>query len=251
MIFYFSATGNSKWLAQQLASALSEKLVLMSDISNDDILFQLGKDEKLGFVFPVYSWGIPPIVVEFINKLSFGDTYHRQYLFFACTCGDETGRVPLQFKRIVNQKNWRLSSGFSVIMPNNYVLLPGFDVDDEKLKNQKLTNADNRVLEIIDKIKSGFEDIDCLIGSLSWIKSHLIYPLFVKWGISPSKFFATDKCNGCKKCQKICPVSNITINGYPHWGKNCTSCLACYHICPQRAVQYGKITRRKGQYFHP
>ena len=35
------------------------------------------------------------------------------------------------------------------------------------------------------------------------------------------------------------------------WGMDCTSCLACYHVCPQHAVQYGKRTKDKGQYFNP
>jgi len=37
----------------------------------------------------------------------------------------------------------------------------------------------------------------------------------------------------------------------PVWGMDCTSCLACYHVCPQHAVQYGKRTKDKGQYFNP
>ena len=28
-------------------------------------------------------------------------------------------------------------------------------------------------------------------------------------------------------------------------------CLRCYHICPRRAVAYGKSTATKGQYLNP
>ena len=34
-------------------------------------------------------------------------------------------------------------------------------------------------------------------------------------------------------------------------GMDCTSCLACYHVCPKHAVQYGRRTKRKGQYLNP
>ena len=34
-------------------------------------------------------------------------------------------------------------------------------------------------------------------------------------------------------------------------GNGLTSCLACYHVCPKHAVQYGRRTKRKGQYLNP
>ena len=56
----------------------------------------------------------------------------------------------------------------------------------------------------------------------------------------------------CKRCEKVCPMLNIVMVGWkPVWGADCTSCLACYHVCPQKAVQYGKATKKKGQYFNP
>lgn len=51
------------------------------------------------------------------------------------------------------------NAGFSVAMPNNYVLLPGFDVDKKELEKKKLDEAVGRVEEINDSItgkKIGF-----------------------------------------------------------------------------------------------
>ena len=52
--------------------------------------FCLREDEKIGFVFPIYSWAPPAIVLNFIRQLSLKG-YKRQYLFFVCSCGDDTG----------------------------------------------------------------------------------------------------------------------------------------------------------------
>jgi ferredoxin len=38
-------------------------------------------------------------------------------------------------------------------------------------------------------------------------------------------------------------------NGRPRWNGNCTNCMSCYHRCPTNAVNFGKATLGKGQYF--
>ena len=37
--------------------------------------FALQEDEKIGFVFPIYSWAPPEIVLDFIRKLVFKEGY--------------------------------------------------------------------------------------------------------------------------------------------------------------------------------
>ncbi|WP_446776238.1 EFR1 family ferrodoxin, partial [Macellibacteroides fermentans] len=74
---------------------------------------------------------------------------------------------------------------------------------------------------------------------------------FNKYQVTAKPFFATDSCISCGLCEKACPVHNIRVVDKPVWGEFCTSCLACYHVCPQQAVQYGKATRNKHQYFNP
>lgn len=41
----------------------------------------------------------------------------------------------------MSHKGWKCHAGFSVTMPNNYVLLPGFDVDKKELEEKKLADA--------------------------------------------------------------------------------------------------------------
>jgi MinD superfamily P-loop ATPase len=64
-------------------------------------------------------------------------------------------------------------------------------------------------------------------------------------------FYATDDCTSCGLCEKLCNTGNIIVDKKPSWGSNCTGCLACIHCCPQRAVQYGKSTIKKGRYKNP
>ncbi|MFA7034063.1 MAG: EFR1 family ferrodoxin, partial [Bacteroidales bacterium] len=74
-------------------------------------------------------------------------------------------------------------------------------------------------------------------------------PSFIKYTYK-TKFYATEACNHCGLCAKLCPMNNITIkDGVPAWSEKCVQCLACINRCPQRAIEYGNITKNKGRYF--
>lgn len=252
MIFYFSGTGNSKWVANQLSKEQKEELFFIPDLlRNETLEFCLRRDEKIGFVFPIYSWSPPAIVLHFIHQLSLKG-YSGQYIFFVCSCGDDTGLAQQVFTKALRRKGWECHAGFSVTMPNNYVLLPGFDVDCKELEQKKLAES-IPTLKKINTLIAGREHVfSCHEGSVPFIKTRIINPLFNRFQMSPENFYATDACIGCKRCERNCPMKNITVvEGKPVWGKDCTSCLACYHVCPRQAVQYGKRTKGKGQYFNP
>lgn len=261
MIFYFSGTGNSRWIANQLSKEQQEDLVFIPDALKNSMLkgdalkdsaleFSLSDDEKIGFVFPVYSWAPPDIVLRFIHQVSLKG-YQNHYLFFVCSCGDDTGLTQQVFSKALAAKGWECHAGFSVTMPNNYVLLPGFDVDGKELEARKLEDAVPALDEINAKIKRREHVFSCHEGSFPFIKTRIINPLFNRFQMSPKHFYVTDACVGCRRCEKNCPVGNVMMSeGKPVWGMECTSCLACYHVCPQHAVQYGKRTKDKGQYIN-
>lgn len=247
MIFYFSGTGNSAWVARRLAQEQGEELLSIAMEVDKGREYKLKEGEKVGFVFPVYAWGPPAIVLRFIRQLKMPVP---EYLFFVCTCGDDTGRTAQLFSSAVGRKGWRCAAGYSVTMPNTYVSLPGFDVDDEDVEDRKVQNAVARVRFINGEIASRvrMKRYNCYEGALPFTKSYVLRPLFHAFLMSPRPFHATGACIACKKCEKACPVNNIKVADAPIWGSNCTQCLACYHACPVHAVEYGKMTRGKGQY---
>ena len=247
MIFYFSAEGNSRYVAGRLGERLGEEVTDIADLDFD--FANLGKysGEILVIVSPVYSWGLPVPVKEFLHTLR----PWRGYAYGVLTCGDDTGMAHRMLVDEAAKSGVKIAGVSSIQMPNTYVILPGFDVDSDERRDAKLKAAPARIAEIADAIAERRKGFDVVTGGMPKLKTSLIYPLFLRYGINPSKFRTTDTCSGCGQCAASCPLKNITLNAdkRPEWGKNCVSCLKCYHICARHAIQYGQITRHKGQYY--
>lgn len=253
MIYYFSGTGNSTFVATTLANFLGEEKAFIPETEARDLQ---NSESRFVLVFPVYSWGVPPLISKFISEIprEFWERLNSNGLPVDCvmTCGDEVALAPEMLQKDFRKTGVVINSIWSVTMPNNYVLLPGFDVDPKELEERKLKESEGRILEIAQSLMRQEKRVDVTRGSIPWLKTRLVFPLFKRWGIFPSKWHYTSSCIGCGRCEKICPLLNVKMKeGHPEWGKNCCSCLGCYHVCPVHAVEYGKETLKKGQYLFP
>ena len=261
MIFYFSGCGNSQHVAESLAQALGDTLTFIPEAAREAHYdYTLAEDERLGFVFPVYSWAPPKLVLDFIEKVNIkvGPSTLRQaqgsgtlgYLYFACTCGDECGLTEKIFRKAVGQKGWQLSACFSLQMPETYIGMPGFKLDSDENARLKINEADAALKGFIPRLQSKESFSKMIVGSAAWLKSRLVNPGFNKFATDDSKYRSTEACIHCGKCVETCPLKNITFeDGRPQWHGHCTMCMGCYHHCPVNAIQYGKATEGKGQYW--
>ena len=66
MIFYFSATGNSQWIAETIASAVGDTAVDL--MKADPASYTFTSQDSLGLVFLVYFCAAPDIVKEYARK---------------------------------------------------------------------------------------------------------------------------------------------------------------------------------------
>ena len=235
MIFYFSGTGNSAWAARQLARLTGDEAY---NITNLKELPDMENAKQIGFVFPVYAWGAPEIMADFAKKLP----KPQVFTFGVCTCGGDAGLTMKQFS-----KHYLLSSSYSLLMPNNYII--GSDTDDEGEILQKITAAREELERMAQEIRRQERVYRVHEGALAGVKSHLANFGFNKFARSAKPFFAGDSCNGCGQCVRNCPASAISLrDGKPIWAAQCLQCLRCINGCPQLAIQYGKATARRRRY---
>lgn len=253
MIYCFSGTGNSRHVARRLVELLPDPRI--EDIgaalldSSKPPLPEAG--ERVVWVFPVYSWGMPRPVIDAIARLV-PATSGEHYM--VCTYGDDAGLTASQWRGCVRRAGGSPRGAMGVQMPNTYTTLPGFDVDTPEVAEAKLRAAVGRTEAVARMIQEGFDGDDLTTGSAKWLKSRVVYPFFMRWLTSPRPFACdTSLCIGCGRCKRACPMENIRLDEerHPHWGDRCAMCLGCYHICPVHAVNYGRATLRKGRYTFP
>ena len=253
MIFYFTGTGNTRWAAEQLAQHTGEELRFIPNEMKGECNYELKEGERLGFCFPVHGWQPPRIVRNFIRKATF-HTAADTYTYALVTCGDSIGRTMEMLNKELMQKGLRAVSMFSLIMPESYVCLPFMYTDTPEREKEKITIAANQLQQYAALIeKKETNEVHTTRGLTPWLFTHVIGAYFNGRMITDSKFTVdSDRCIHCGKCQKVCPTGNIEMReGLPEWLHKgaCTTCLACYHYCPEHAINYGKITKKRGQYY--
>jgi len=87
MIFYFSGTGNSLQVAKDIANCQNDRLISIAALisrKKDVYEFSLDEKEAVGFVFPVYAWAPPAIVLQFIERLNLV-TYKDNFIYSVVT----------------------------------------------------------------------------------------------------------------------------------------------------------------------
>ena len=251
MIFYFTATGNSLYVARRLAASQSDRLVsIAAAIKDHRFSYEIGRDEKIGFVFPVYFYGIPTIVADFVAQLTITGQ-DDPFVFLVLTSGGKPPQTHRMFARQLQTRGYQLASSYFVAMPDIYILL--YDLPDLPRQKSILNQAEKQVEQIIAEVEAETRGQFCsdkFRGGA--INTFFGYPFYVK-GRKTQKFYATDSCNGCGLCEEICPAEAIRLEaGRPVWVKpQCVFCLACLHRCPAQAIQYGKATAKRRRYLNP
>lgn len=230
MIFYFSATGNTKWIAESAAAVLHDTAVDLR--TADPAAYSFSRTDRLGICFPVYACQAPLNVQAFAHKLR----PEGAYTFAICDYSNFTGHALEQFSREVLP----LDSGWGLLMPDNTSVL-GYTYDDEASTREKLRTAPARLQAILEHIKKREKGIlDAYEGPDPDAFDTLAEKFYAGALTSPFTV-STEKCISCGLCQRNCPVQAIVMeNGHPVWQKDhCYLCSACINNCPAEAIEYG------------
>lgn len=240
MIYYFSATGNSKHAAEVIAEKTGDSAVSIVDVINGKVKIEKNS-EKTGIVFPVYFWGLPEIISRFASMLEFRNSL-GDYVYCVITCGATTGTAD---KMLAKKLGRSLDYSYSLRMPDNYVML--YDPSPKEKAQKFLAHADKELESVCEDINSSAKK---RAGSTKGELNSIYVSKLYNFCRTTNKFYADGKCNSCGICARNCPDGAIEIkNGKPVWTKSkCQHCTACINCCPTEAIQFGKGTETRRRY---
>lgn len=228
-IFYFSGSGNSRYVAQRLSEQLDGEAVNLVGFEGEV------DADKVGFVTGCYCNDIPRKAYELIEKLKI---VRADYLFSVTTSQASDGYSALTVEAILAGKNLKLNYAGHVGMLSTFVVtvLPVVG-KSEGIYRRRESAAIKR---IADDVKNGVgKPARCLAKTPRQVINKLCYFGLDNIMRVPKKT-VTNSCIGCGKCADICPCGNIVIaDGKAVFGNNCTYCYGCAHICPTGAIKYG------------
>lgn len=244
-IYCFSGTGNSLKVAKDISVRLKDTEIIQ--ICKNNMNINNTTSNKIGLIFPVYASGMPLLVKEFVEKLSL---LKGAYVYTVVTFGQSAGASISQLKKLLSDKEIKLSAAFKMKMPGNYQVIYA-PYSDEKQK-KCFDNEKEKIIGIVKSINnSELVEFSGVGESLMRAVGGMIYSNFSPY--EKDKDFWTNKsCNGCGTCAKVCPANNIEMSeGKPKWQHKCEQCVACMQWCPQKSIQYKKATIKRGRYHHP
>ena len=249
-LYYFTGTGNSLWVAKQLAKQLSNfSLEPIASVLSENKKIENPDSVSIGLVFPVYLFGPPLIVKRFLNTLTISK---NQYVFCIAVHGGYPADTNRIVRELIRKNGGCLNSGFCVKMPGNYII--GYDPPESEIIREILSLGTGRISEIAEMVENRTNDIlEKGNPATNWILSGLLYRFL--GGTLPGyskKFIVEDSCTACGTCVSVCPMNNIELSdSKPTWGKDCEMCLSCIQNCPVVAIQWGKKTKNRNRYRNP
>ncbi len=187
-------------------------------------------------ILGVYFSNAPKIVQDFIsaNKILF----ENKKIFIIATMGLFSGDGTGCTARLFRKYDATVLGGLHIKMPDC--------IGDEKvLKKTPEANkalvlqAENKITAAVSELKAGtplkqglgiFCHIAGLFGQRLWF-----YKKTAEYKKKPD--IDEDKCIGCGRCAKLCPMDNICIaESKAKSYDRCTMCYRCFSHCPTQAL---------------
>lgn len=245
MIFYFSGTGNSQFVANEIARIIDDELVSINESIKSQKTTSFKSEEPLVFVLPTYAWRLPKIVQDWIKTSSFSGNKES---YFVLTCGGDVGSAASYAKDLCKERGLKFKGLSGLLMPENYLAL--FSTPDADQAQLIVDRARPHIEELAQLIKNKQDFPQKIISLRDRILSGSINLLFYPFIVKDKGFTVSDSCISCTLCSKVCPLNNVKMEkGKPQWLGNCTHCMACIACCPVEAIEYKKASKGRPRHY--
>lgn len=232
---YFSGTGNTKFCVDKFIEEYDGSKNSFS-IENHETLGKMKSNSEIVIGYPVQYSNIPKILLDYIVDNQY--LWEEKKVFIIATMGLFSGDGAGVLARLLKRYGAVIVGGLHLKMPDSIA-------DERVLKRSFEENrilvirAEEKIGKAVNDIKNGKPPQEGLgiASRLAGLFGQRLY-----FGGKTQKY--TDQlhinpleCIGCGLCEKLCPLSNITIaNGIAVSGDRCTMCYRCVNKCPRQAI---------------
>ena len=240
VMFYFSGTGNSKYVAEHFCHTMDAKCYSIEE--NADFENLITDNEIIGFCYPIYWSRVPRIMREFVGR--YMAALKGKKLIIFCTQQILSGDGARAFYAL-------LPHGYTDVIYAEHFFMPSniWPITSSETKIKRCAEKANKKLQIVchniraGKVKKrGFSLFSRMLGL---IQAPLMKPMEKK---ALHSVKVSDNCMGCQVCVSVCPMRNFELtDGKITHKHNCTLCNRCVNQCPQKSVTvvfHGKVKKQ-------
>lgn len=247
MILYFSATGNSRHVAERIGSLIGDDVLNLLPLLRQGDHGPLRSDRPWVFVAPIYVEDIAIVAADWLRSAALEG---RLEIYFVFTTASTMGCAGHTAAAIARKKGLEYLGSAEIVMPTNYPLM--FTVHDDDANREIIRSAAPAIEAAAEHIARGEPIPEKSFSPVMAKLFQWVGVWFYRAYIKPKRFYASKRCVSCGKCAKVCPMNNIRMNdSHPAWDTRCVHCMACVSACPTEAVEYGRKLIGKRRYHFP
>ena len=256
VVFYFSGTGNSKYIAERFSQEM--KALCYSIEDEVDFSQLINSEEIIGFCYPIYGSRVPRNMRQFVQQF-LPDLKGKKLIIFA-TQWLFSGDGARVLTDLFPENDIEVIYADHFYMPNNVSNIFLLGESPKKWIEKRFLKAEQKIMTICSDLKlgkvkrRGFSGFSRFLGSLQgvpWQKDSK------RVGLAPKSMEAkiaksirvNGGCTSCSICVKACPVKNLKLDDkrIVHHN-NCIACYRCINICPEQAISVMFKAKPKWQY---
>lgn len=240
-----TGTGNSYKVATWFLEAVGKVKTDLYQIKEISIDFTIGTSDLLVFSYPTHGFTAPWLMIKHVFRLPPGNGVHAVVLptragtrVLGLSLPGMEGTAGYLIAALLWLRGYKIKGISAIDMPSNWTAVHwGLSHSNVEVIAAK---GKAKVKQLAEKITAGHSFyngfIPLLIGLLL-ARISFMYLIIAQLVLSKF-FFASNRCNSCGLCQRICPKQAITLVAKkPYWSYSCDSCMACMNYCPLQAIQ--------------